>query len=356
MAIYPQLIIDALKKVRYPGNNKDIVTNEMLEDDIRIDGNKVSFSLILKANDPFAKSLVKAAEQAILTYVGEDIDIKGNISIKALPAPNPMLNTRSLTHIKHKIAISSAKGGVGKSTVSSNLAIALANKGYKVGLLDADIYGPSIPKMFDIEEERPSVEVIDGKDWIVPVEKMGIKILSIAFFIEKDNAIIWRGAMASNALKQLINDTLWGDLDFFLIDLPPGTGDVHLTLLQTIDLNGAIIVSTPQQVALLDTIKGINMFLNEKINIPIVGLIENMAWFTPAELPNNKYYIFGKDGMKKLAENMNLPFLGQIPIVQSICEAGDSGSPIINNQDSIVGISFDTITENILLNIKKRSK
>lgn len=353
MAIYPQLIIDALKKVRYPGNNKDIVTNEMLEDDIRIEGNKVSFSLILKANDPFAKSLVKAAEQAILTYVGEEIDIKGNISIKALPAPNPMLNPRSLTHIKHKIAISSAKGGVGKSTVSSNLAVALANKGYKVGLLDADIYGPSIPKMFDIEEERPTVEVIDGKDWIVPVEKMGIKILSIAFFIEKDNAIIWRGAMASNALKQLINDTLWGDLDFFLIDLPPGTGDVHLTLLQTIDLNGAIIVSTPQQVALLDTVKGINMFLNEKINIPIVGLIENMSWFTPAELPNNKYYIFGKEGMKNLAENMKLPFLGQIPIVQSICESGDSGSPIIINENSIVGTSFDTITENILRNLKK---
>ncbi|MBP6435841.1 MAG: Mrp/NBP35 family ATP-binding protein [Bacteroidales bacterium] len=353
MAIYPQLIIDALRKVRYPGNNKDIVTNEMLEDDIRIEGNKVSFSLILKANDPFAKSLVKAAEQAILTYVGEDIDIKGNISIKALPAPNPMLNPRSLTHIKHKIAISSAKGGVGKSTVSSNLAVALANKGYKVGLLDADIYGPSIPKMFDIEEERPTVEVIDGKDWIVPVEKMGIKILSIAFFIEKDNAIIWRGAMASNALKQLINDTLWGDLDFFLIDLPPGTGDVHLTLLQTIDLNGAIIVSTPQQVALLDTVKGINMFLNEKINIPIVGLIENMSWFTPAELPNNKYYIFGKEGMKNLAENMKLPFLGQIPIVQSICESGDSGSPIIINENSIVGTSFDTITENILRNLKK---
>lgn len=353
MAIYPQLIIDALRKVRYPGNNKDIVTNEMLEDDIRIEGNKVSFSLILKANDPFAKSLVKAAEQAILTYVGEDIDIKGNISIKALPAPNPMLNPRSLTHIKHKIAISSAKGGVGKSTVSSNLAVALANKGYKVGLLDADIYGPSIPKMFDIEEERPTVEVIDGKDWIVPVEKMGIKILSIAFFIEKDNAIIWRGAMASNALKQLINDTLWGDLDFFLIDLPPGTGDVHLTLLQTIDLNGAIIVSTPQQVALLDTVKGINMFLNEKINIPIVGLIENMSWFTPAELPNNKYYIFGKEGMKNLAENMKLPFLGQIPIVQSICESGDNGSPIIINENSIVGTSFDTITENILRNLKK---
>jgi len=353
MAIYPQLIIDALRKVRYPGNNKDIVTNEMLEDDIRIEGNKVSFSLILKANDPFAKSLVKAAEQAILTYVGEEIDIKGNISIKALPAPNPMLNPRSLTHIKHKIAISSAKGGVGKSTVSSNLAVTLANKGYKVGLLDADIYGPSIPKMFDIEEERPTVEVIDGKDWIVPVEKMGIKILSIAFFIEKDNAIIWRGAMASNALKQLINDTLWGDLDFFLIDLPPGTGDVHLTLLQTIDLNGAIIVSTPQQVALLDTVKGINMFLNEKINIPIVGLIENMSWFTPAELPNNKYYIFGKEGMKNLAENMKLPFLGQIPIVQSVCESGDSGSPIIINENSIVGTSFDTITENILRNLKK---
>ncbi|MBP6284536.1 MAG: Mrp/NBP35 family ATP-binding protein [Paludibacteraceae bacterium] len=356
MAIYPQLIMDALKKVRYPGNNKDIVTNEMVEDDLRIDGNKVTFSLILKANDPFAKSIVKAAEQAILTYVSEDVEIKGNISIKSLPAPNPMLNPRSLSHIKNKIAISSAKGGVGKSTVTSNLAIALAKKGYKVGLLDADIYGPSMPKMFGIENERPTVEVIDGKDWIVPVEKMGVKILSIAFFVEKESAVIWRGAMASNALKQLINDTIWGDLDFFLIDLPPGTSDVHLTLIQTIDLNGAIIVSTPQQVALIDTMKGINMFLNDKINIPIIGLIENMAWFTPAELPNNKYYIFGKDGMKKLAEEKKLPFLGQIPIVQSICEAGDSGSPIITVEDSIVGTSFDTITDNILQNIKNLRK
>ncbi|MBP6230108.1 MAG: Mrp/NBP35 family ATP-binding protein [Paludibacteraceae bacterium] len=356
MAIYPQLIMDALKKVRYPGNNKDIVTNEMVEDDLRIDGNKVTFSLILKANDPFAKSIVKAAEQAILTYVSEDVEIKGNISIKSLPAPNPMLNPRSLSHIRNKIAISSAKGGVGKSTVTSNLAIALAKKGYKVGLLDADIYGPSMPKMFGIENERPTVEVIDGKDWIVPVEKMGVKILSIAFFVEKESAVIWRGAMASNALKQLINDTIWGDLDFFLIDLPPGTSDVHLTLIQTIDLNGAIIVSTPQQVALIDTMKGINMFLNDKINIPIIGLIENMAWFTPAELPNNKYYIFGKDGMKKLAEEKKLPFLGQIPIVQSICEAGDSGSPIITVEDSIVGTSFDTITDNILQNIKNLRK
>ncbi len=356
MAIYPQLIMDALKKVRYPGNNKDIVTNEMVEDDLRIDGNKVTFSLILKANDPFAKSIVKAAEQAILTYVSEDVEIKGNIRIKSLPAPNPMLNPRSLSHIRNKIAISSAKGGVGKSTVTSNLAIALAKKGYKVGLLDADIYGPSMPKMFGIENERPTVEVIDGKDWIVPVEKMGVKILSIAFFVEKESAVIWRGAMASNALKQLINDTIWGDLDFFLIDLPPGTSDVHLTLIQTIDLNGAIIVSTPQQVALIDTMKGINMFLNDKINIPIIGLIENMAWFTPAELPNNKYYIFGKDGMKKLAEEKKLPFLGQIPIVQSICEAGDSGSPIITVEDSIVGTSFDTITDNILQNIKNLRK
>ena len=267
-----------------------------------------------------------------------------------------MLYPRSLSHIKNKIAISSAKGSVGKSTVTSNLAIALAKKGYKVGLLDADIYGPSMPKMFGIENERPTVEVIDGKDWIVPVEKMGVKILSIAFFVEKESAVIWRGAMASNALKQLINDTIWGDLDFFLIDLPPGTSDVHLTLIQTIDLNGAIIVSTPQQVALIDTMKGINMFLNDKINIPIIGLIENMAWFTPAELPNNKYYIFGKDGMKKLAEEKKLPFLGQIPIVQSICEAGDSGSPIITVEDSIVGTSFDTITDNILQNIKNLRK
>ncbi len=353
MTLYPKLILDALRKVRYPGNNKDIVSNEMVEDDIKIEGNKVSFSLILKANDPFAKSLVKAAEQAILTYVGEEVDIKGNIAIKALPAPNPMLNPKSLGNIKHKIAISSAKGGVGKSTVSSNIAVSLAKKGYKVGLLDADIYGPSIPKMFGIEDERPTVESIDGKDWIEPVEKLGVKILSIAFFIEKGDPLIWRGAMATNALKQLINDTLWGDLDFFLIDLPPGTSDVHLTLIQTIDLNGAIIVSTPQEVALIDTERGINMFLNEKINVPIIGLVENMAWFTPAELPNNKYYIFGKEGLKKLAEAKKLPLLGQIPIVQSIREGGDSGAPIASNEDSLIGMSFDTISENILLNIKK---
>ncbi len=353
MTIYPKLILDALRNVRYPGNNQDIVSSNMVEDDIRIEGNKVSFSLLLKANDPFAKSLVKAAEQAILAYVSEDIDIKGNISIKSLPAPNPLLNTKSLSNIKHKIAISSAKGGVGKSTVASNLAVALARKGYKVGLLDADIFGPSIPKMFDIEDERPLVENVDGKDLIIPIEKLGVKILSIGFFIDKENPVIWRGGMASNALKQLINDGKWGDLDFFLIDLPPGTSDIHLTLIQTIDVDGAIIVSTPQQVALIDTLKGINMFQNEKVNIPIIGLIENMAWFTPAELPNNKYYIFGKDGGKNLAKEKGISFLGQIPIVQSICEAGDNGSPIVTEEDNMVGTAFGSITENIIQNIKK---
>ena len=210
-----------------------------------------------------------------------------------------------------------------KSTVAANLAVSLAKLGYKVGLLDADIFGPSMPKMFQVEDARPYAEHVDGRDLIVPVEKYGIKLLSIGFFVDPDQATLWRGGMASNALKQLIGDANWGELDYFLIDLPPGTSDIHLTVVQTLALTGAIVVSTPQAVALADARKGINMFINDKVNVPILGLVENMAWFTPAELPENKYYIFGKEGAKKLAEEMNVPLLGQIPIVQSICESGD---------------------------------
>ncbi len=328
MAFYPQLIIDALKHVRYPGNGKDLIENEMLEDDICIEGNKVSFSLIFeKQNDPFMKSVVKAAEQAILTYAGEEAEIKGNIAVKykyELPPPP----TKALPKVKNVIAVSSGKGGVGKSTVASNLAVALAKQGYKVGLLDADIHGPSMPKMFGDETYRPVLSPMDGRECIEPLEKYGVKMLSIGFFIDAESAVVWRGSLASNALKQLLNDGGWGELDYMLIDLPPGTSDIHLTLVQTVDLTGAIVVTTPQPVALADARKGVSMFQNEKIGVPILGIIENMAWFTPAELPENKYYIFGENGGKKLAEELGVKLLGQIPIVQSIREGGDNGTPI----------------------------
>lgn len=356
MTLYPQLILDALKHVRYPGTGKDIVSSEMISDDIRIEGNKVSFSIVFdKANDPFAKSLVKAAEQAILTYIDENIDIKGNIKIisKTVSAPKA---AKILPDVKNIIAVFSGKGGVGKSTVSSNLAVSLASLGYKVGLLDADIHGPSIPKMFGVENARPLAEEIDGKQMISPVEKYGIKILSIGFFVDPDNAVIWRGGMASNALKQLIVEANWGELDYFLIDMPPGTSDIHLTLVQTLGITGAIIVTTPQDVALADARKGINMFTNEKINVPVLGLIENMAWFTPAELPENKYYIFGKEGGKKLAEELDIPLLGQIPLVQSIREQGDIGKPIAAEEDSISSAAFKNLAEQVVEKVDYRNK
>lgn len=347
MTLYPQLIIDALAKVRYPGSGKNLIEAEMVEDNIRIDGNKVSFSLIFeKENDPFIKSVVKAAETAILTFVGEEVDIKGNISLKfKKELPKPAAEEKPLAKVKNIIAISSGKGGVGKSTVSANLAVALAQKGYKVGLLDADIFGPSIPKMFGIEEARPVLETVDGRDLIVPEEKFGVKILSIGFFVDPKQAILWRGGMASNALKQLINEGHWGELDYFLIDLPPGTSDIHLTLIQSLQLTGAVVVTTPQQVALADARKGIDMFQNEKVDVPILGLVENMSWFTPAELPDNRYYIFGKDGGKRLAIETGTRLLGQIPLVQSVCESGDAGAPIATQDNSIMGMAFGELAE-----------
>jgi ATP-binding protein involved in chromosome partitioning len=253
-----------------------------------------------------------------------------------------------LPQVKNVIAVSSGKGGVGKSTVSANLAVALAKLGYKVGLLDADIFGPSMPKMFQVEDARPYAELIDGRDLIVPIEKYGIKMLSIGFFVDPDQPTLWRGGMASNALKQLIGDANWGDLDYFILDTPPGTSDIHLTLVQTLAITGAVIVSTPQQVALADARKGINMYTNDKVNVPILGLVENMSWFTPAELPENKYYLFGKEGAKQLAEQMNVPLLGQIPIVQSICENGDKGTPAALDENSITGQAFLALAENVV--------
>ena len=353
MTLYPKLILDALTHVRYPGTGKDIVSSEMIEDDLRIEGNKVTFSLVFdKQNDPFAKSLVKACEQAILTYVSPEVDIKGNITITSKqPIAKP--TEKPLAGVKYTVAISSGKGGVGKSTVSANLAVALAKLGYKVGLLDADIYGPSMPKMFGLEDEHPTAEVIDGKEWILPIEKYGVKLLSIGFFVDPDKALIWRGAMASNAIKQLINDAQWGELDYFLLDLPPGTSDIHLTLVQALQLSGAIVVSTPQQVALADARKGLQMFQTDKIEVPILGLVENMAWFTPAELPENRYYIFGKDGCKNLAEEKNVPLLAQIPIVQSICESGDTGEPVALKDNSILSEAFRMLATNVVNSLEK---
>ena len=254
-------------------------------------GIKSLFSLIFeRSNDPFQKSVVKAAETAILTYVGEDVEIKGNIRVKSRQAQAPAPG-KLLPQVKNIIAVSSGKGGVGKSTVSANLAVALARLGYKVGLLDADIFGPSMPKMFDVEDERPYAERVDGRDLIIPVEKYGVKLLSIGFFVNPDSAVVWRGGMASNALKQLITDADWGDLDYFVLDLPPGTSDIHLTLIQTLAITGAIVVSTPQQVALADARKGIDMFTNDKVNVPVLGLVENMGLGLHRPNCRNRYYI-----------------------------------------------------------------
>ncbi|MBO5296645.1 MAG: Mrp/NBP35 family ATP-binding protein, partial [Candidatus Homeothermus sp.] len=284
MTIYPKLITDALATVRYPGNGKNLVEAEMLEDDLRIDGMKVSFSIIFdKPTDPFRKSVMKAAEAAIHAYVGKDVEVTVNAKSRTELPPEP---DKLLPGVKNIIAVSSGKGGVGKSTVTANLAVGLAKLGYRVGLLDTDIFGPSIPKMFQVEDERPYAENINGRDLIVPIEKYGVKLLSIGFFVSPEQATLWRGGMASNALKQLIGEAVWGDLDYFILDTPPGTSDIHLTLLQTLGITGAVIVSTPQQVALADARKGINMYLNDKVNVPILGLVENMAWFTPAEHPD----------------------------------------------------------------------
>jgi len=356
MAIYPKLILDALSKVRYPGTGKDLVSAGMVEDDIRIDGNKVSFSLFFeKPNDPFIKSVVKAAETAILTYVGPEVEIKGNIEVISKQAARPEPD-KLLPEVKHIIAVSSGKGGVGKSTVAANLAVALAGLGYKVGLLDADIFGPSQPKMFHLEEARPYMVEVGGRELIEPTENYGVKLLSIGFFVNKEDAVLWRGAMASNALKQLIADANWGDLDYFLIDLPPGTSDIHLTMVQTLAITGAVVVTTPQEVALADARKGISMFQGDKINVPVLGLIENMAWFTPAELPQNKYYLFGKEGGKRLAEELHVPLLGQIPIVQSICEGGDNGAPVALNPETITGQAFRTLAEKVVIQVQKREE
>jgi ATP-binding protein involved in chromosome partitioning len=341
--IVPKDVTDALRNVNYPGSHEDLVSLDMVHE-IRIAGQHISFSLVFqKSDDPNIELLVVECENAIKKYIGEQVEIEDNITIKFLHN----MERPVLPGVKNIVAIASGKGGVGKSTVAVNLAVALANTGARVGLIDADIFGPSVPKMFGVEDVRPAGEKVDGRDMIVPVEKFGVKFLSIGFFVDSNSAIIWRGPMASNALKQLIMDALWGELDYMLIDLPPGTSDIHLTMVQTLPVTGAVIVTTPQDVALADVIRGTSMFQSKSVDVPVLGLVENMAWFTPAELPDNKYYIFGKDGGKMLAEKLGLKLLGQIPIVQSIREGGDQGTPVASNPDSVIGLAFADVAKNL---------
>jgi ATP-binding protein involved in chromosome partitioning len=349
--IVPKNVTDTLSKVLYPGSNENIVAMDMVQE-IRIAGKKISFSLVFqRSDDQNIPVVIKACEDSLIRELGSDIAIRGNITPKAIH----QMERPVLPEVKNIIAVSSGKGGVGKSTVSVNLAVALAKTGAKVGLIDADIYGPSIPKMFGVEGERPAGVVIDGRELIEPVEQFGVKMLSIGFFVSQDDALVWRGPMASNALKQLIKDANWGELDYMLIDLPPGTSDIHLTLVQTVPVTGAIIVTTPQDVALADVVKGVSMFRSKTVDVPVLGLVENMAWFTPEELPDNKYYIFGKDGGKDLAEALQIPLLGQIPIVQGIREGGDEGTPVASNETLPMGRAFLELAANTIRETERRN-
>ena len=332
-------IREVLREVKYPGSSKNIVELDMVQN-IRIEGDEVRFRLVFQnSRDPFVGSIQKKCRALLTDY--QEVVIE-TIFMHDLERP------LSLEKVKNIIAVSSGKGGVGKSTVAANLAVALAMQGYRVGLVDADIFGPSIPKMFGCEEAQPYMEKVDEQDMIVPVLKYGVKLLSIGFFVDPGSATVWRGPMASNALKQMVEQGYWEELDYMLIDLPPGTSDIHLTLVQTVALTGAIVVSTPQQVALADAVKGINMFESPGINVPVLGLVENMSWFTPAELPDHKYYIFGKEGASRLAEEKGLRLLGQIPVVQSICDGGDSGEPVALNPDSMTGLAFTQLAAEVV--------
>ncbi len=351
-------ILQVLKKVEDPETGKDLISLNAISS-LESEDSKISFSLVLAPKNPFVKSLEKACVNILKAEFGNttEIIVKSTPKIEALKISIGRKDDfQVLPGVKNILAIASGKGGVGKSTVAANLAVALAQTGAKVGLLDADIFGPSQPKMFGVEGIQPQTTKIDGKIFILPIEKYGVKLLSIGFFVKPEDALIWRGAMATSAIKQLINETLWGELDYFLIDLPPGTSDIHLTMVQTVPVTAAVIISTPQDVAVADAIKGLSMFKADKIEVPVIGLIENMAWFTPAELPENKYFIFGKDGLKKLATRMQIPLLGQIPLVQSICEDGDNGKPSVLDILSPQGKAFAELAVNVAAGIEERNK
>ena len=354
MSFNEKEILQALSFVIEPDLKKDIVELNLVSN-IQSKGNKISFDL--QINNPAMhnkKRVIEACELHLSRVLETTIEVEANIS--PIPkAPETPKENKVLPNVKNIIAIASGKGGVGKSTVTANLAVALANKGYKVGLIDADIYGPSMPLMFNVEEEKPMPIEVNGKSMIKPVENYGVKMLSIGFFANTDQAVVWRGPMATRALTQLFTEAHWGELDYMLIDLPPGTGDIHLSLVQTVSVTGAIIVSTPQKVALIDARKAIGMFNLEQINVPVLGMIENMAYFTPEELPDNKYYIFGKEGMKDLADQHDLPLLGQIPLVQSVREAGDAGRPAVLQETTPQAIAFNDFADNVITQVNIRN-
>lgn len=347
-------VLNALKNVIEPDLKKDIVELNLVED-ISIDGQNLSFTV--KVSNPAMHSR-KRMEEACRFAIERNFskDIKVNVNAVALGNDRDIDQRKILPGVQNIVAIASGKGGVGKSTVTANLAAGLAKKGFKVGLIDADIYGPSQPIMFDLQQEKPAMITVEGKNYMTPIENYGVKVMSIGFFAELNQAIVWRGPVASRALNQLFTDVWWGPLDYMLIDLPPGTGDIHLSLVQSIPLTGALIVSTPQAVALADARKGVGMFKMENINVPVLGMIENMAWFTPEELPNNQYFIFGKDGVKHLADELTIPLLGQIPIVQSIRESGDVGRPVVLQEGTPSQIAFDLLVANVHEQVLLRNK
>lgn len=345
--ITPKTVLDILKEVKFGGES--IVSLDMVQE-IRIEGDRIKFSLIFqKDNDPNIQKLSNICGQKL------DRELKGEYQISIEPKALHRMELPTLPGVKNVIVISSGKGGVGKSTVSSNLAVSLAKTGAKVGLVDADIYGPSIPKMFGIEDKSPEMVVVDDRDLIEPIERYGVKLLSIGLFANVEDGLVWRGPMASNAIKQLIKEGNWGELDYLLIDLPPGTSDIHLTIVQTIAVTGALIVTTPQDVALIDVVKGVSMFKSKSVDVPVLGVVENMSWFTPEELPDNRYYIFGKGGGEKVSKKLNIPLLAQIPIVQSVRECGDAGSPV-STAPFAVAETFDKLAVDLIKRIEIRNK
>jgi ATP-binding protein involved in chromosome partitioning len=346
-------ILQALSNVQEPDLGKDLVTLNMVKD-IAIDGDAVSFTIVLTTPAcPMKDLMSRASENAIKLLVNKNAKVTVNFTANTTSTRKD--DQKVLSGVKNIIAVVSGKGGVGKSTVSANLALALAEGGASVGLMDADIYGPSVPIMFGVRGARPMMKEVNGKGMIVPLEKFGIKLMSIGLLVDEKNAVVWRGPMASSAIRQFVTEVDWGELDYLVIDMPPGTGDIHLTLMQTVPVTGAVIVTTPQNVALADAKKGIAMFSQAQINVPIIGLIENMAYFTPAELPNNKYYLFGKEGGRKLAEEYDLSFLGQIPLVQTIREGGDDGVPAMVGNDELTKEAFRYFTAQTVRNIAMRN-